>query len=214
MNDSKQINYYNGGELNYTIGISSNEDGKRRSNNNLPLPTISLINCDVRNQEFTVRIELDEKGKRINIDAPINLNHIKKWISKVKKQDSELSYNKDRVIQSIKEKFRLHNVLSDSEICDLEKEKDEALQKFDIERKKFERKYCSGYDNWHRCGYYDRWGKYDQNSYIELYEKVGSLCRKANILKCKFENECKKRAVKYGLYDVDEDTIDWYGNCW
>jgi hypothetical protein len=198
-----ELNFYNGGELKYTINKTQNDDV-------IDLPIISLANCDVRNNEFTVRIELVENGKRISIDAPINLKHIKNWVSKVEKQDKEIKYNHERVIQNIKEKFRLDNVLSDPEIYELEKEYDSALNKYDITRKEFERKYCGGFEEWHRCGIYDRWGKHDQNSYIELYEKVGTLGHKACILKCKYENESKKRAVKYGWYDVDEDTIDWY----
>jgi len=135
-------------------------------------------------------------------------------MSKVKKQDKKIHANYYRVVQSIKEKFRLDNVLSDDEIDVLEKEKDDALHKFDIEKKKFERMYCGSFEEWHRCGRFDRWGKNDQNSYIELYDKLDSLCHKANILNSRFENECKKRAVKYGWYEVDEDTIDWYGHCW
>jgi parvulin-like peptidyl-prolyl isomerase len=203
MYESDKLNFYNGGELNYTMNISSNN-----------LPIISLINCDTRNQVFTVRIQIEEKGKKINIDAPINLKHINNWMSKVKKQDEEIYNNYYKVMRAIKEKFRLDNVLSDSEINKVKKEMDDALYKYDITRKEFERKYCGGFEEWHKCGLYDHWGKHDQNSYIELYEKVGDLCHKASILKCKFENECKKRAVKYGWYDVDEDTIDWYGKCW
>jgi len=147
-------------ELNYTMNINDN-DVKLRYDNNLPVPTISLINCDVRNQEFTLRIQLGEKG--INIDAPINLKHIKNWMTKVEKQDAEHKY---MVIQSIKEKFRFNNVLSDSEIYDLEKDKDDAVYKYKIARKKFERQYCNGYEDWHRLCQYDLWGKYNQNLII------------------------------------------------
>ena len=185
MSYYEDLNYYNGGQLKYTTN-------KGEIDNDI---IISLVNCDVKNSEFTVRIQLGETGQKVYIDAPVNLKHIENWMSKVKKQDKELHDNHYRVMQSIKEKFRLANVLSDSEICEIEKEKNDALHKYKITRKEFELKYCGGYEEWHRCGLYDRWGKYDQNSYMSLYEKVGTLGHKASILKCKYENECKKRAV-------------------
>ena len=205
-----ELNFYNGGDLSYTIDrqdIKTPEDDVSRH-------SVSLRNCDIKNQDFTVSLELIEQGKRIKIDAVINLDYVNNWMSKVKEQDELLYDNYSRVIQSIKEKFRLQNVLSDSEIDELEKEKDDAVLKYDIARKDFESRYCGEFHEWHRCGLYDRWGKYDNVNYMNSYENVGTLARKVTILKSKFENECNKRAVKYGLYPVDEDTIDWYGDCW
>ena len=98
-------------------------------------------------------------------------------------------------MQSIKEKFRLDNVLTDREINELEKEKEDTIYKYKITRKDFERKYCGGYEEWHMRGLYDRWGKYDQNSYMMLYKEVSALEHKASILKYTYENECKKRVV-------------------
>jgi len=48
MRESEEINFYNGGELNYTVSDKSDKSVK----------SILLINCDTRNEEFTVRIQL------------------------------------------------------------------------------------------------------------------------------------------------------------
>lgn len=136
--------------MNYTVSDKDIKDIK-------DIKSILLINCDTRNEEFAVRIQLERIGEIINIDTQINLEYIKSWMSKVKKQDKKIHDNYYRVVQSIKEKFRLDNVLSDIEIDVLEKEKDDALHKFDIEKKKFERMYCGSFEEWHRCGRFDRW---------------------------------------------------------